>query len=203
MSADAQAQEWCDEDICCYEDSGSCYANKTHFYAKIFGNANFLSHNHIAGNKVKYDTGYIIAASLGYNWCYGLRLEGEYAYRRNGIKKIHFIEEGFSEHGNFQTCSYMANLLWDFPLSSWGCFCWDLQPFVGAGIGYDSQHLHSSNSRIVFNERTHHFSWQILTGLAYPLFCNTEITLEYRYHQGGCNFRNQSIGIGFVYNFDL
>ena len=83
---------------------------------------------------------------------YGLRLEAEYAFRRNAIRKIDFYAEGSSKHGHFQTSSYMANLLWDLPLSSWGCAFWNIQPFIGAGIGYDFQQMHSSNSRIVFNQ---------------------------------------------------
>ena len=132
---------------------------------------------------------------------YGLRLEAEYAFRRNAIKKIDFFVEGSSKHGHFQTSSYMANLLWDLPLSSWGCAFWNIQPFIGAGIGYDFQQMHSSNSRIIFNQKWNHFSWQVMAGLAYPIFCNTEITLEYKFHQGGRHFYNHSIGIGLVYKF--
>lgn len=171
-------------------------AQETNFYAKIFGGANFLQNTTITGNKSKYDTGYIIAGSLGYHWCYGLRLEGEYAYRRNSIKKIHFFGEGSSNRGRFQTSSCMANLLWDLPL-------WDIRPFIGAGIGYDFQRMHSSNSRIIFSQKWNHFAWQLMAGLAYPIFCNTEITLEYEFHQGGCHFRNHSVGVGFLYKFGL
>lgn len=194
MAADAQAQEWYAEDCCCVDQS---------FYAKVFGGANFLQDTTISGNKSKYDTGYIIAGSLGYAWHYGLRLEGEYAYRRNTISKIHFFGEGCSKHGHFQTSSYMGNLLWDVPLSLCGCPCWDIRPFIGAGIGYDSQQMHSSNSRIIFNQKWHHFSWQVMAGLTYPIFCNTELSLEYKFHQGDCHFNNHSIGIGLLYKFCL
>lgn len=188
MAADAQAQEVYTEDPCC--------VNETNFYAKIFGGANFLQNTSIDKNKSTYQTGYLIAGSLGYRGCYGLRLEAEYAFRRNAIRKIHFYGEGSSKHGHFQTSSYMGNLLWDVPLSSWGCAFWNLQPFIGAGIGYDFQQMHSSNSRVNFNQKWHHFSWQVMTGLAYPIFCNTEITLEYKFHQGGCHFYNHSVGVG-------
>lgn len=190
MAADAQAQE------------DSCCVDKTNFCAKILAGANFLQNNEIA-KKCTYQTGYIIAGSLGYCWRYGLRLEGEYAYRRNAIKKIYFFGQGFSKHGHFQASSYMANLLWDLPLSSWGCTFWNIQPFIGAGIGYDFQQIHSSNSRVIFNQKWNHFSWQLMTGLAYPIFCNTEITLEYKFHQGGCHFYNHSVGVGLVYKFGL
>lgn len=191
--ADAQAQECCEEDSCCVEEPN--------FYAKFFSGANFLQNTSIGRNKTTYKTGYIVAGSLGFRSCYCLRLEFEYAYRRNGIKKIHFIGEGSSKHGHFQTSSYMANLLWDLPVCSWGCAFWNIQPFIGVGIGYDSQKMHSSNSRIVFHQKWNHFSSQVMAGLAYPIFCNTEITLEYKFHHGGRHFYNHSLGAGLVYKF--
>lgn len=198
MTADAQTQGWYHDDSCCYEDS--C-CDETNFYGKVFGGANFLQNTSINENKSTYQTGYIIAGSLGYSWSCGLSLEAEYAYRRNEIKKIDFFEEGTSKHGHFQASSYMGNLLWDLPLSSLGCACWNIQPFIGAGVGYDFQQVHSSNSRIIFNQKWNHFSWQAMAGLAYPIFCNTEITLEYKFHQGGCHFDNHSVGAGLVYKF--
>lgn len=201
MAADAYAQEWCAKDSCCYEDS--CCVDETNFYAKFFGGANFLENTSIGENTSTNQTGYILAASLGYCWCYGLRLEGEYAFRRNAIRKIHFFGQGSSEHGYFQTSSYMANLLWDLPLSSWGCAFCNIQPFIGAGIGYDFQQTHATNSRIIFTQKWNHFSWQVMTGLTYPIFCNTEISLEYKFHQAGCHFNNHSLGVGLLYKFGL
>lgn len=199
MSVDAQAQEWCEDDPCNYEDSSS--AHETNFYAKISGGANFLQNTSNDGNEASYKTGYIVAGSLGYCWRYGLRLEAEYAFRKNSIRNIDFFVEGSSTNGRCETSSYMVNLLWDFPLSTWGCSFWDIQPYLGAGIGYDFQQMHSSNSRVVFNQKWKRFSWQIMTGLAYPIFCNTEMTLEYKFHQGRCHFYNHSIGVGLAYKF--
>jgi hypothetical protein len=199
MAANAQAQEGCDEDPCCVEDS--CCVDETNFYAKIFSGANFLQNTSIEGNKSTYQTGYIVAGSLGYCWCNGLCLEAEYAFRRNGIRKIHFFGEGSSNHGHFQTSSCMANLLWDLPLSSRWCAVCNIQPFIGAGIGYDFKHMHSSNSRIVFHQKWNHLSWQLMAVLAYPIFCDTEITVEYKFHQGGCHFYYHSVGVGLVYKF--
>lgn len=198
--ADAQAQEWYVQDSCCPEDN--CCVNGTNFYAKILGGANFLQSTQITGNKSTYQTGYIVAGSLGYSWCYGLRLEAEYAFRRNDIRKIDFCIEGYSKHGHYQASSYMANLLWDLPLSSCGCSFENIQPFIGAGVGYDFQQINSSNSRVVFNQKWKHFSWQLMAGLAYTIFCNTEISLEYKFHQGSCNFYNHSLGVGLLYKFD-
>jgi opacity protein-like surface antigen len=195
MPTNAQAQDWCEEDFCC--------ADETNFYAKLFTGANFLQNTSISGNKASYETGYIIAGSFGYRFCSDLRVEAVYAYRRNAISKIHFVTEGSSKNGYFQTSSLMANLLWDVPLCNWDCLLGDMHPFIGGGIGYDFQKMHSSNDRIVFDQKWNHFAWQLMAGLAYPVFCNTEITLEYRFHQGGCHFQNHSIGVGLEYHFDL
>jgi opacity protein-like surface antigen len=191
MAADAQAQEKCAK--------GSCRVDRANFYAKILGGANFLQNSAIDGNRSTYQAGYLAAGSLGYCWrYYGLHLEGEYAFRRNAISKIHFVTEGSSNHGHFQTSSYMANLLWDLPPS---CAFWNIRPFIGAGIGYDFQRMHSSNSRIVFNQKWNRVSWQVMAGLAYPIFRHMEMTLEYKFHQGGSHFYNNSVGVGLVYKF--
>lgn len=200
IAADARAQECCAEDLS-YEENSCCY-DEANFYAKVFGGANFLQNVKVAGNKPTYETGYVIAGSLGYRWCNGLRLEAEYAFRRNAIKKIDFCAEGSAKHGHCQASSYMGNLFWDLPLSAGRCALWNVQPFIGAGLGYDFQQMHSSNSRVVLNQKRNHFSWQLMAGLTCPLFCNTEISLEYIFHQGGSHFNNHSIGLGLVYKFD-
>jgi len=197
--ADAQAQELYEEDGIFYEDS-NCF-DETSFYAKFFSGANFVQYTTADGNRANYQTGYIVAGSVGYCWCYGLQLEAEYAYRRNDINKIDFFLEGSSRNGHFQTSSYMGNLLWNLPLSLSGyAFC-DIQPFIGAGAGYDFQRMHASNSRVIFDQKWSHFSWQLVAGFSCPIFCNTEMTFEYKYHQGGCQFYNHSVGVGLIYKF--
>jgi opacity protein-like surface antigen len=201
MSAHAQPQDWCVETPCCYEDN-NC-TNNTSFYAKIFGGANFLQNTHISENRCKYETGYVVAGSLGYSWRYGLRVEGEYAYRNNAIKRIHFFTEGSSKHGHLDTSSYMANVFFDLPLSACGCSFWNIGAFIGAGVGYDFHQMHARNSRIVFKQKWNHFSWQLMAGLSYPIFRNTELTLEYKFHQGGSRFNNHAVGAGLAYKFNF
>jgi len=216
MAADAQAQEQSAEDSSCDERRISMYKLKKkaacetpavvetvccvdtkNFYARIFGGANFLQNTSIQGNKSSYQTGYIVDGSLGFCWrCYDLRLEAEYAFRRNAIEKIYFSSQGISEDGHLQTSSYMANLLWDLP-----CPFWKIQPFIGAGIGYDFIQMHATNSRLIFIQKWKDFSGQVMAGFAYPIFCNTEITVEYKFHEVGSDFLNHSIGVGLVYKF--
>lgn len=190
-AADAQDQESSDEKLFCVD--------QTNFYAKFLSGANFLQNSTTDRNKSTFEAGYIIDGLLGYCWSCGLRLEAEFAFRRNAIKKINFYAEGCSFGGHFQTFSGMANLLWDLPLSS--CGCGNIQPFIGLGLGYDFQQMHSSNSRIIFYQKWNSLSWQAMAGLTWPIFCNTDMTLEYKFHQGGRHFYNHSVGIGLVYKF--
>jgi opacity protein-like surface antigen len=189
----SHADVFCD---CCYDDG----MDSNTFYAEVLGGANFLQTQKSGGIKNDYQTGYIISGSLGYRWCYGLRVEGEYAYRRNSLRKIHFFGRSFHMHGHFQSSSYMANLIWDLPLNSWGYGCWKIKPFIGGGIGYDNQQVHAHNDGISFKQNKKQFAWQVIAGLGYPVFCNTDISLEYKFHQGGFkHIYNHSLGVGLTY----
>lgn len=193
MTLDAHIHEGCAESDCC--------SREANFYAKILSGANFLQKTSIDENKFAYRSGYIFAGSLGYHLCDGLHVEAEYAFRGNTIEKIHFFNEGLSKEGHCRTSSYMANLLWDLPISLGRCAFWIVKPFIGAGIGCDYHRIDSSNSRILFNQKWKQFSWQLMGGFAYPIGCNTEISLEYKFHQGGCHFYNHSLGVGIAYKF--
>ncbi len=197
ITADVQAQEWWAQDF--YSNEDNCCTDETNFYAKLLAGANFLQNTTIDKNKSTYQAGYLIGGSLGYCWCYGLRIEAEYAYRRNAINKIDLFGADSSKHGHYQDSSYMANLLWDLPLPSLECASGNIRSFVGAGAGYDFQQMHASNSRVVFNQKWNQFSWQIIAGLQYPIFSNTDLTLEYKFHQGGTHFYNHFVGMGLVY----
>lgn len=188
MKCEAEVQRGCNMD-------GKC------FYAKGFSGPNFVQDTTIDGNDTSYQTGYVVAGSLGYFFSYGLHVEEEYAYRRNGIQNISFEGQGSSQDGYFQTSSCMTNLFWDLPLCSWGYSFRNVKPFIGSGIGCDFQKMHASNSRIIFDQKWTHFSWQLMTGLVFPVFRKAEITLEYKFHQGGSHFYNQAIGIGLAYKF--
>lgn len=187
----------CDVSVC--QAYNSCHMQ---FYAKFLAGANFLQNNKISGNCFDYQTGYLVGGAIGCQLCDGLSLEAEYAFRRNTIQQIHFFTEGFSRRGCFESSSYMANILWDLPFSACGWWCYGMQPFVGAGIGFDHQHTHAANRRVIFHQKWRPFSWQVMTGIACPIFCNTEMRLEYRFHQGG-HFNNHFVGVGLSYHWGL
>ncbi len=185
-------------------DKNCSWDNENELYAEISGGANFIQSSTSGGVTTKYKSGYIVSGSLGYSYCYGLRLEAEYAYRRNSLKNIHFFGRTFPIHGHFQSSSYMANLLWDLPLRSWGCNVWQIQPFIGGGVGYDVQQLHANNSGFGYRESKNGFAWQVIAGLGYLIFCNTNISLEYKFHKGSLNhIYNHSFVVGLTYYLAL
>ena len=193
IATPTQAQECCDAPLCCNDEKN--------FYAKVLGGANFLHGTTINGNKSTYHPGYVVDGSLGFCWSrYGLNLEAEYAFRKNGINEINFITQGSSNEGHFFTSSYMVNLLWDMGLCWQRCSFWNIRPFVGTGLGYDFQQMHATNSLVDFYQKWHHLSWQAMAGFAYPICHNTDMTLEYKFHQGS-SFCNHAIGVGIAYKF--
>lgn len=177
--------------------------DETNFYARILSGVNFLQSTTSNGNKATYQAGYLVSGALGYSWCYGLSVEVEYQFRRNPIRKVYFVNGEVSRKGHVQASSYMANLLWNLPLCNWGCLFSNAQPFIGAGLGYDCQRMHSANSRIIFNQTWKQVSWQVMTGFAIPIFRNTEMTFEYKFHRGNKHFYNQSVGVGLTYKFNF
>lgn len=199
INCNLHAQEMCcenvsDENVCCEETNG--------LYAEVMGGANFLQTKTYCGVKSDYRTGYIAAGAFGYRWCHGLRLEAEYAYRRNDFKRIRFFDRNFSLHGHYQSSSYMANCLWDIPTNYFGCGFWNIQPYIGAGIGYDSQKIHGTSEYLDFIQSKKGFAWQVMTGLSYPLSYKTLISFEYKFHKGKLNYiYNNSIDAGLTYLF--
>ena len=174
------------------------------FYAEVFGGASFIQQSKSGGFTTRSETGYIVAGSLGYRWCYGLRLEAEYAYRRNSLKNIHFFGRTYSINGQFQTSSYMANLLWDLPLCQWGCYLWEIEPYVGVGIGYDNQRAHGKRGFLTLSGKKKGFAWQAMAGVSYPIFCNTHLSVEYKFHKGPLNhIYIHAVGVGLTYDFDF
>jgi len=167
-------------------------------YAEIGIGVNFLQTETKHDIKPIYDPGYIVEASIGIHECYGLRLEAEFAYRRNSLNKVHFFGQNFRRDGHFESFSYMGNVLWDVP---WTCV---LKPYVGGGIGYDFQQTLTRGSGLSAKENKKDFAWQVIAGLQYDLPCSLDISLEYKFHQGGfSNIFCHSLALCLTYDFNL
>lgn len=143
------------------------------------------------------NVGYYVSGTLGLRTCFGLRFEGEVAYRNNqrDEHRRRFDNndgfDGFSgshsrrHHRNhLSNTAILFNALYDLDL------CWAIKPYGGFGIGY----AWTQTPRRHWNNHGHHhkrdrngFAWQGIAGLAYPLdfLCScgytVDATVEYRY----------------------
>ncbi len=169
-------------------------------YGEIFCGSNFLDLQKKNLTRFIFDTGYVVSTSVGYRWCNGIRLELEYAFRHNSIDKIKILHRGFSLNGHFQSSSYMANLLWDLP--TLGCDYLDIQSYIGGGIGDSFEQFHINKGDVRIHENRRAFAWQLMAGLAYPIACDTDISIEYKFFKADSNrLTNHSVGVGLKYKF--
>ena len=75
------------------------------------------------------DNAALITGEIGYRFPDRLRLEGEFGWDQHDLKDTSFSGEDFS--GHVSTFSFLANVAYDFPLSS----KWDFTLGAGAGVG--------------------------------------------------------------------
>lgn len=178
--------------------------NNGQFYAEIFGGANFFDVK--SNSQVSWKPGYVISGSLGYRLCNGLRLEIEHAYRQNALKNSRRYSLSFFRSQSF---SYMFNVLYERPLFNLGCapFC-NVQIFSGFGIGYDVR-FSTMRYRSSYYSKGQQYTykcgglaWQGIVGISSPIFCNTDLSLEYRFHRASFqNAYNHAVGLGLTYSF--
>lgn len=167
-------------------------------YGEICGGVNFLQTETKNNIKPIYNPGYIVEGSIGIHECYGLRLEAQFAYRRNSLNRVHFFGRSFHRDGHFESFSYMGNVLWDIPWK------YVLQPYIGGGIGYDFQQILTRGFGLSVKENKKDFSWQMMAGLKYEVPCSLDISLEYTFHQGSFSYiHSHSLGLCLTYEFGL
>lgn len=207
------------------------------FYVDGFGGANWVqvSKKHHKNNndsnnnthqRLNFDTGYVAGGIIGYRWCEGLRLEAEASYRRNELRSHKHDSSSSSSssssntrhHGHLSEWAYMVNGIYEVPSCYWDCWdccrCWDIVPYIGAGIGYGVQRLHTSHSNesgLLDDSSSHHhnhkgrkkgFAWQVMAGLVYHVSCNFDMSLGYRFHKGRLNsVYNHALDVAAIFHF--
>lgn len=168
------------------------------YYIGGVGGANWMNYKH----DLEFKTGYFVAMSVGYRFCNGFRLEGEVGYRRNRLRDVDLGDNiVYRSNAHLSTTSWMGHLFYEYPLHYCG-FC--LKPFVGAGIGYARSDFRiKSFGQIIINQREIEkgFAWDVIAGVAYPICCNIDIDLEYRYFRTRYDSENHSLAAGVRYFF--
>lgn len=163
-------------------------------YVGMLGGVNLLQNNHFHGHKVVYNTGYAAGAFAGYGFCNNVRVEGEFLYRRNNIKRFKMDEESF-HCGHRRSYSLMANCLYDFD------FCFPVTPYLGLGVGADRDTLVVNFKEGHTHKNKTHFAAQAIAGFSYPVYDYTEMSIDYRYHWAMSHLYNHTFTLGLKYIF--
>jgi opacity protein-like surface antigen len=120
-----------------------------------------------------FDPGFVVGGAGGYKFDFGLRLEGEIAYRRNGFDDF----SGTPTGGDLGATSLMANIWYEFDTGT------ALHPFIGGGLGaaiIDVDDFTFGSVGLRSDSQTA-FAYQVGAGLAYDLSDNVTLTAEYRF----------------------
>ncbi len=170
------------------------------FYLSGFGGLNFLEARKHHDVKLDFKTGVDAGINIGYRWCGGLRLEGEFAYRynKNDKVRVHDDFDSFTTHvgGHYRTWALMANVLYDIPV------CWCLTPYIGAGIGYAHQNIRLGRCDFDTEGSKKGFAWQLIAGVTYPIDDCWDLALEGRYFRGNVKrVDNYNVNLKVTYFF--
>lgn len=124
------------------------------------------------------NVGAVGVGSVGWGFGNGLRVEGEFDYRYNGLQKVTGPGGSVSVSGSEQKFGPMVNVLYDFNgLSP------SFVPYVGVGGGYqwgDDQISYAGSSA---SKTVGAFAYQAILGAAIPIATvpGLAITAEYRF----------------------
>ena len=138
--------------------AGSAYAGEGVYY-QFHGGANFITNDDLDGTVLgtpfstdyDADTGYAIGAALGKRLNDSWRAEAELTYRDNEIGDV----GGVPVDGDVTSTALMFNGYYDFYTES------DLEPYVGAGIGYADVEVGGEGEDV--------FAYQFKAGVAKPV----------------------------------
>ena len=156
LAGAAQAQNW--------YVGGYGAMNYTHD-----GNAN-------GGGNLDYDLGFGLGGIVGYAMANGLRLEGELAFRSNGIDSINGVSTG----ADMNSLAFMANALYDFNSQS------AVRPHIGGGLGVVRGMVETGG--VEFNDTV--FAAQFIVGVDYKIAPDLALTIDYR------QLRTEDLGFG-------
>lgn len=166
-------------------------------YYGIAAGANFLHRLNTFYDTLHSYEGFFVSAYLGHRFSNGLRVEGEFAFRRNELGRIpadYYYYFNLHRNGSVRSYSGMVNLLWEIRKFQWECCSKKFQPYIGAGIGCGFSRVISYN----WFTRDINFNWQVMAGVFHAVTNNVEISLEYKFHSNNYFFNN-SIGLGLKY----
>jgi len=157
-------------------------------YFGVLGGVNFLSKSHTRSH-LDFNEGYSVSLTGGCGFFDVFRAEVEGTFHRNNVRRIRF-EEGNFHCGHDRSYAVMGNLIYDLYLGSF------LVPYVGFGLGYETNRLVISapNHRSFTNRRG--FARQMILGISYPVCCLVVVSIDYKLRRGICHNLAQTLSLG-------
>lgn len=175
-------------------------AQAQNFYVGGYGAMNYTHDGNANGNeKMVYDPGYGVGAVGGYAMGNGLRLEGEIAYRSNGVDSL----DGVSVGADMSSWAFMGNVLYDFNTQS------SIRPHIGGGLGIARGTIETGS--LEFSDTV--FAAQFIVGVDYMVAPDLALTLDLRHMRtqdlslgggsglGGVEYANSSLAVGLRKSF--
>jgi outer membrane protein OmpA-like peptidoglycan-associated protein len=132
------------------------------------------------------DWGMVGVGSIGWGFGNGFRAEIEGNYRQHEIRQLSLNGLVAGRSGYIDRYGAMANLLFDFDLTSFGIAPRVYQPYFGGGIGYawtrfrDARFNPGASSYLI-DDTGGAFAYQAIVGGALGLAPGLSLTAEYRF----------------------
>ena len=152
-------------------------AQAQNWYVGGYGAMNYTHDGNANGNaSLVYELGYGVGGMVGYAMASGLRLEGELAYRSNGIDTVNGVSVG----ADISSWAVMANALYDINTQS------SIRPHIGGGIGVARGTVETGN--LEFSDTV--LAAQFIVGVDYKVAPDLALTVDFRH------LRTQDLDLG-------
>ena len=137
--------------------------------------------------ETEFDAGLVTTSVLGFKYSDNIRLEGEFAWRKNDGSSLAFqgIDRPIAAKGA-ESYSFLVNALYDIPTDS------KFTPYIGAGAGIGFLENEFLYGPVNFEDSDTNFVYQAIAGISLPLTENITGFTDARYFA--------ATGVDFVRN---
>ncbi len=175
--------------VCLLFYPASVFAQSAKGYMRLSGMVVNAEDSSIGGSdsgvEASIDTGMGVSLSFGGKYDNGLRVEGEYTFRKADGDELTFPGGAYTLTGDIRIHSAMSNLIYDFKSNG------PIVPYLGAGIGVGWEEDADGAE----------FAYQALAGISYATSEQVDLILGYRYF-GVSDLEYEELGVSYTASVD-
>jgi len=143
--------------------------------------------------KLQYEPGWLAAIAGGYAFDNGFAIEGEFAYRQNGVDQEELFGMTIPVDGFERSYALMVNGYYRVDTGT------IVTPYVGAGVGGALLTIDADSAGGNFSDDSLEFAYQAMAGLMLEITPQLDAGLEYRFFgTTEPSFSDTVMGGGFV-----